>query len=191
MLTMKMHSVCLLALFFSVFALPAAQTGTVTFYSIDLPIKAQFKVAFAPVGRVPFTGWLFDGDKRVAHATRGRFMSFELSTGLHEFTVPYKSTGPGKKPCKSTDCVHLDVESGGHYCFRLSAKDVNVIVVPFMFLDSRIEQVSCQDAFQEAGKYKRIDLKRVEPASRSVLDASPDFPSENGERKKIPSDIQQ
>jgi hypothetical protein len=177
---MKIRPVCILALAFLGFVFPsAAQTGTVTFYSINLSSKKQVKTAVTPVGTVPFTGWLFDGDKRLVHASRGRFMSFQLPAGPHDFTVPYKSKGAGKKPCQPMDCLHLDVESGRHYCVRLSAKDVNPIVVPIMFVDSRIEQVSCQDASQEAGKYKRIDLKRVEPAVRSALDASPDFPREN------------
>jgi hypothetical protein len=77
------------------------------------------------------------------------------------------------------DCLHLNVESGRYYCVRLSAKDVNPIVVPVMFLDSKIEQVSCPEASQEAGKYKRIDLKRVEPTFRSALDASSDFTGVN------------
>ena len=163
------------------FVLPSgAQTGTVTFYSINLSIKKQVKTALAPVGTVPFGGWLFDGnDKRMAHASRGRFMSFQLPAGPHDFWAPYRSKGPGKEPCQPLGCLHLDVESGRHYCVRLSAKDVNPIVVPLMYLHSRIEQVSCQEAFQEAGMYKRIDLKRIEPALRSVLDASPDFPREN------------
>lgn len=180
LLIMKLPPVWLPALAFLGFVFPAcAQTGTVTFYSINLSAKKQVKTALTPVGRVAFTGWLFDGDKRVAHATRGRFMTFQLPAGTHNFTVPYKSTGPGKKPCQPKDCLHLDIESGRHYCVRLSAEDVNPIVVPIMFLDSRIEQVSCPDAFQEAGDYKRIDLKRVEPTFQSALDASPDFPRGN------------
>lgn len=180
MLIMKMRPVCLLALAFLGLVFPSgAQTGTVTFYSIDLSAKKQVKTALAPVGTVAFTGWLFDGDKRLAHATRGRFMSFRLPAGPHDFTVPYKSKGPGRKPCQPMDCLHLDVEIGRHYCVRLSAKDVNPIVVPIMFLDSKIEQVSCQEASQEVGEYQRIDLKRVEPALRPALDASPDFPRKN------------
>jgi hypothetical protein len=179
-LIMKMRPVSVLVLAFLGFVFPSgAQTGTVTFYSINLSAKKQIKTALAPVGTVPFTGWLFDGDKRLAHATRGRFMSFQLPAGSHDFTVPYKSKGPGRKPCQPTDCLQLEVESGRHYCVRLSAKDVNPIIVPIMFVDSRIEQVSCHEASQEAAKYKRIDLKRVEPALRSALDASPEFPPEN------------
>jgi hypothetical protein len=153
-----------------------AQTGTVTFYSIDLSAAKQVQTALSPVGTVAFTGWLFDNSKRVAHATRGRFMTFQLPAGLHNFSVPYKSKGPGKKPCQPMDCLHLDVESGKKYCVRLSAKDVNPIVVPIMFLDSRIEQVSCGVASQEAGKYKRIDLERVEPTFRYALEPAPDYP---------------
>ena len=153
-----------------------AQTGTVTFYSINLSAKKQVETALAPVGTVAFTGWLFDDYKRVAHATRGRFMSFRLPAGPHNFTVPYKSRGPGNKPCQPRDCLHLEVESGQQYCVRLSAKDVNPIVVPIMFLDSRIEQVSCREASLEAGKYKPIAPGRVEPTFRSALDRSPGFP---------------
>jgi hypothetical protein len=177
---MNMRCVCLLAFALSGIVFPAAaQTGTVTFYSINLSAGQQVKVALTPVGTVAFTGWLFDGTERMAHATRGRFMKFQLSAGRHDFTVPYKSKGPGTKACRPLDCLHLNIESGGHYCVRLSARDVNTIVLPFGFLNSRIEQVSCQDAFQEAGKYKLIDLKRVESALKPALDTSPDFPREN------------
>jgi hypothetical protein len=177
---MKTRLFCRLAFVLSGFIVPsAAQTGTVTFYSIDLSAKQQVKVALSPVGTVAFTGWLFDSDKRLVHATRGRFMRFAFSAGPHEFTVPYKAKGPGNKACQPMDCLHLDIESGGNYCVRLSAKDVNAIIVPFGLVDSTIELVSCQAAFQEAGKYKRVDVKRVEPAARSALDASPDFPMVN------------
>jgi hypothetical protein len=115
-LTMKMSPVGLLALAILSFVFPsAAQTGSVTFYSIDLSAKKQVKTALAPVGTVPFTGWLFDGDKRLAHATRGR----------------------------------LDMETGTHYCVRLSAEDVNPVVGPIIFVDSGIDQVPCQEASQD------------------------------------------
>jgi hypothetical protein len=175
-----MRLVCLLLVTFLGFVFPSnAQTGTVTFYSINLSAKKQVKTALAPVGTVAFTGWLFDDDKRVAHATRGRFMRLQFPAGPHDFTVPYKSKGPGQKPCQPMDCLHLEVETGKHYCVRLSAKDVNPIIVPIMFLDSKIERVSCQQASQDASKYQRIDLKRIEPAFRSALDGFPDFPVEN------------
>jgi hypothetical protein len=138
-------------------------------------VKKQVKTALTPVGEVAFTVWVFDGDKKMVHAVRGRFMTFQLPAGSHDFWVPYKSSGPPKKRCTPMDCLHLDIESGNRYCVRLSAKDVNAIVVPFMFLDSRIEQVSCQQAVQEAGGYKRIDLKRVDPAVQAELENSPEF----------------
>lgn len=179
MLIMKMRPVFLTLGFLGSVCPAAAQMGTITFYSIDVSAKKGVEIALTPVGTVAFTGWLFDGDKSLAHATRGRFMTFRIPAGPHNFTVPYKSKGPGKKPCRPVDCLHLDVESGTHYCVRLSARDVNPIVVPIMFLDSRIEQVSCKDAAREAGKYKQLDPKRVDPAVRSALDTSPDFPREN------------
>ena len=150
-----------------------AQTGTVMFYSISLSTLKQVKVATTPIGTVPFTGWLFDGSQRLAHASAGRFMTFHLAAGQHSFTVPYSSCGPGKT------ALLLQIESGGHYCVRLSASDVNPIVVPIAYVDSKIEQVPCGQASQEAKKYKRIDVKRVDVTARNMLDASPTFPEAN------------
>ena len=65
-----------------------AQTGTVTFYSIGMSANEVVKDAVVPVGTAPFTGWLFDGNKRLAHFQRGRFVSFRLAEGEHQFTVP-------------------------------------------------------------------------------------------------------
>jgi hypothetical protein len=150
-----------------------AQTGTVTFYSIGLSPAQQVKVALVPAGAGPFTGWLFDGSQRMAHAQRGRFIAFHLATGEHQFTVPYKSSGPGKT------ALNLTVLGGGYYCVRLTAKYVNWIVAPVSFVDSRIEQVPCQQALKEAGGYKRIDIDRVDPPVRTELDSSVTFPRGN------------
>jgi hypothetical protein len=157
----------------------AAQTGTVTFYSIELSVKQQVKTAVAPVGMASYTGWLFDGDKKMAHAKRGQFMTFHLPAGTHEFVADYSSKGPVKKPCMPPHCLSLEIAGGSHYCVRLSAKDVNTIVVPILVVSSRIEQLPCGEAFQEAGKYKRIELKRVDSAAQTLLDVSPDFPRDN------------
>lgn len=151
-----------------------AQTGTVTFYSIRLSAKQQVEDIVIPVGTVPFTGWFFDGDQRIAHVQGGHFLSFRLAAGEHQFTVPYHSNRPGKT------VLHLKVESEGHYCIRLYAKYVSATVLfPVMYVDSQIEQVSCQQAVKEAGSYKPIDLKRVDPAMRTELEGSPSFPSGN------------
>ena len=137
---MNLHSSYLLPLVLAAIAMPCrAQTGRVTFYSIGLSAKQQVKDAVIPVGTAPFTGWLFDGSQRMMHAQSGRFMTFHLAAGEHQFTVPYHSSGPGKTT------LHLRV-NGGHYCVRLSAKYVNTVVLPFRFLDSQVEQVSCQQA---------------------------------------------
>ncbi|MGD0731296.1 MAG: hypothetical protein ABR956_08525 [Terracidiphilus sp.] len=151
-----------------------AQTGTVTFYSIELSAKGELKDFIVPVGTVPFTGWLFDGDQRLAHAQGGRVMTFRVTAGEHQFTVPYHSNRPGKT------VLHLKVESEGNYCVRLYAKYVGAtVLVPVMYVDSQIEQVSCEQASKEAGSYRPIDLKRVEPAVRPQLNRSPSFPKDN------------
>ncbi len=149
-------------------------TGTVTFYSPGLSTKEALKVTVVPAGTTTFTGWLFDGDQILAHVQRDRIFTFHLAAGEHKFSAPYGSKGPVKTP------LHFTIEPGGHYCFRLSAKyKSGSILVPLAFLHSQIEEVSCQQAQQEAGGYKRIDLKRVDPAVRSELDGSSGFPNEN------------
>ena len=153
-----------------------AQTdkASVTFYSIRHSAKQQLKDAVVPVGTIPFTGWLFDGDQKLAHVQRGRFMTFHLAAGEHRFTVPYHSNRPGTTP------LLLKVESGQHYCFRLSAKYKSAsILLPAAVVDSQIEQVDCQQAQKEAGQYERIDLKRIDPAIRAELETSTSFSIEN------------
>lgn len=147
-----------------------AQTGTVTFYSIRLSAKQEVKAAVVPVGTVPFTGWIFDGNQRLAHAQGGRFMSFHLAAGEHLFTVPYHSNHPGKTT------LHLKIEANDHYCVRLSAKYISgSLLVPVAYVDSQIEEVSCQQALKEAGNFKPIDTKRIDPAVRTELESSTSF----------------
>lgn len=152
-----------------------AQTGTVTFYSLGLSPMQQLKDTVVPVGTAPFTGWLFDGDQKMVHVQGGRFISFELALGIHKFTVPYDSSAPGKT------ALNLTVEAAGHYCVRLSAKYVSgsLLVPAVYFVDSRIEQVSCQQAVKEAGLYKPIKVKRVDPTVRGKLQSSVSFPRDN------------
>jgi hypothetical protein len=95
---MKMRPVCLLALAFLGFVFPTgAQTGTVTFYSIDLSAKKQVKTALTPVGTVAFTGWLFDGDKRVAHATPRTLHEVPASRRTAQFYGTVQIQRPGEK----------------------------------------------------------------------------------------------
>jgi hypothetical protein len=168
----KAHLVFLAATFL---ALPsAAQTGTVTFYSYAPTVKQQLKAVATRVGTGTFTGWLYDGDKRMVHASRGRFMTFQLVSGGHEFSISYKSDLP------SDTSLHLDIEPRGHYCVRLSAKvvalDPGAVVG---IVRGEIEQIACSQAVQDAANYKRIDLKRVDSAFQAELDASLTFPQVN------------
>jgi hypothetical protein len=158
----------LLTVAFFAVAMPCiAQTGTVTFYSIGLSAKQEVKADVIPVGTVSFTGWLFDGDQRLAHFQAGRVVSFRLAAGEHQFTAPYHSSHPGKT------ALHLAVESDGHYCVRLYAKYLSAsVLAPVAYVDSQIDQVSCQQAVKEAESYKPIDLKRVDPAVRTKVERS-------------------
>jgi hypothetical protein len=147
------------------------QTGTVTFYSIQPSAGAQARDAFVPFGQAPFTGLLYDGAQRMAHAARGRFMSFRLPVGEHQFSASYHSLGP------SDPAVRLNVEDGGCYCVRLSANyKSGSIALPVAVVHSVIEQVPCDEALKEAGKYKPLQPNRIDPAVRVESLSSQSFP---------------
>jgi hypothetical protein len=151
----------------------SAQTGTVTFYSYRPSFGQSVKAGLIPPGsRVSFTGWLFDGDKRIVHASQGRFVTLRLTAGGHDFSAKYK--GRPKKPD-----LHLDVDSGHHYCVRLSTKILSPIVAPIAYVDTKVEEISCQNAIEEAGRFQPLDLKRIEPAVRRDVETSATFPREN------------
>lgn len=149
-----------------------AQTGTVIFYTEAYSAK-NAAAAMLPKSQQPFTGWLFDGPQRLAHVRPGRFMAFHLTAGAHSFTVPWHSSRPGK------DTLVINVEDGDQYCVHLYAKMTNFEVIPWESLNSQIEEVPCQLVRQNAAHLKPIEVKRVDPAVRSELDASTIFPSDS------------
>lgn len=149
-----------------------AQAGMVTFYTPSNSVKSA-TAGVLPRSQQPFTGWLFDGSQRLAHVRAGRFMTFRLNPGAHSFTVPYHSNRPGK------DSLVVNVASDGQYCVRLYAKMTNLEVFPLQFLNSQIEEVSCQQAHREAAHLKPLEIKRVDPAVRTELDPATTFPGEN------------
>ena len=153
-----------------------AQTGTVTFYTPGNSVKSE-AASLLPKSQQPFTGWIFDGSQRLAHVRAGRFMSFHLNSGAHTFTVPWRSSGPGK------DNLVVRVEDGGQYCIRLYAKMTNFEVIPYQRLNSQIEEVPCQQAQREAARLKPIEIKRVDPAVRTELDSATTFPGESQEAR--------
>jgi hypothetical protein len=172
---MKWHSFHLLTLALVATALPCcAQTGTVTFYSIEADTARQFADALIPFGKAPFTGLLYDGSQQMAHAHGGRFVTFRLSVGDHEFSASYRSLVPGDPS------LHLNVEDGSHSCVRLSANyKSGSVVMPLAVFHSVIQQVPCSEALQEAGKYRPLEMKRVDATVRMKLESSPTFPEDN------------
>ncbi len=147
-----------------------AQTGTVTFYTPGNSAKSA-AAGLLPKSQQPFTGWLFDGPREVAHIRPGRFMILHLKPGAHSFTVPWHASQPGKEP------LVINVESGGQYCVRLYAKMTNFEAIPYGRLNSQIEEVPCQQAQRESTHMKPIEMKRVDPAVRSEFDPATSFPS--------------
>jgi len=162
----------LVALIAALHAAPCfAQTGTVTFYTPGNSAKTV-ATGFLPKSEQPFTGWLFDGSRRLVHVQPGRFISFRLNPGAHSFTVPWHSARPGK------EALVINVEAGGEYCVRLYAKMTNFEVVPFQWMKSQIEETPCQRAQREAARMKPIEIKRVDPAVRAELDPATSFPGD-------------
>ena len=98
-------------------------------------------------------------------------MSFRIPVGEHQFSASYHSLDPGDP------AVHLNVEDGRYYCVRLSAKyKSGSIAVPVAVIHSVIEQVRCDEALKEAGTYRPLQAKRVDPAVRMELLSSQSFP---------------
>src|SRR5581483_6989758 len=114
-----------------------AQTGAVTFYSPGISVKSEGAV-FLPKSRQPFSGWLVDGQQRLARLRHGRFVTFHLNAGTHSFTTS-GPTGPGKEP------LVIDVKDGGQYCSRLFAKMTDLQV--YARWENQIEDVPCQRAY--------------------------------------------
>lgn len=168
-----MKAFLLVALIAAIYATPCLpQTGTVIFYTPGNTVKST-AAGVLPRSQQPFTGWLFDGPQRLAHVHAGRFMTFHLNSGVHSFTVPWHSKGPGK------DSLVINVEDGRHYCVRLYAEMTNLEPIPFQWLNSKIEEVPCQQAQREAMHMKPIDIKRIDPAVRAELDPATTFPSDS------------
>ncbi len=156
-------------------ALPCwAQSGTVTFYFAQPGFGQEVADGVLPFGKVPFTGFLYDGSQRMAHARAGRFVVFRLAVGEHDFSASYRSLDPGDP------AVHLVLADGDSYCVRLSATSkTGSPLIPLGIAHSVIEQVPCDQALKEAGKYKPLELKRIDPAANGKRVSSPSFPKLN------------
>jgi hypothetical protein len=159
--------ISLIAIFFGSSCL--AQTGTVTFYSKSISGKSEAAV-FLPKSQQPFSGWLSDGQERLAHLQHGRFATFHLNPGPHSFTV-LGPTGPGKVP------LVLNIKDGGEYCVRLFAKMANLEI--YGQWENQIEEVPCRQAVSEGAHLKPIRGKDVDPSASDKFDPRTTFPSAN------------
>lgn len=153
-------------------ALPCcAQFGTVAFYFAQPGMGREIADGVLPAGTVSFTGFLYDGSQRMAQARGGRFVIFRLPVGEHQFSASYRSLAPGDP------VVHVDLVDGESYCVRLSATyKSGSPLFPIGVAHSVIQQVPCEQALKEAGKYKPLELKRIEPAASSEMVNSGTFP---------------
>jgi len=172
---MQLRTLLLFNIAFVMLALPCcAQTGTVTFYFAQPGLGQEVADGVLPVGKVPFTGFLYDGSQRMAHARGGRFVTFRLPVGEHQFSASYRSLDPGDP------AVPLNLADGGSYCVRLSATQKSGSpLIPLGVAHSVIKQVPCDQALKEAGKYKPLELKRIDPAASIKMVSSRTFPKFN------------
>jgi hypothetical protein len=172
---MHLRTLFLFTVAFVTFAIPCfAQTGTVTFYFAQPGIGQEIADGVLPFGKVSFTGFLYDGSQRMARARGGRFVIFRLPVGEHQFSASYRSLDPGDP------AVHLNLADGGSYCVRLSATyKSGSPLIPLGVAHSVIEQVPCDQALKQAGNYKPLELKRIDPAAHEKMVSSRTFPKVN------------
>ena len=101
-------------------------------------------------------------------------MIFRLPVGEHQFSASYRSLDPGDP------ALHLNLADGGSYCVRLSATyKSGSPFIPLGVAHSVIEQVPCDQALKEAGKYKPLELKRIDPSANVKMVSSRTFPKFN------------
>jgi len=67
-----------------------AQTGAVTFYSIQPRVARQIADQVILSGKAPFVGLLYDGNQLMAHTRGGRFATFLLPVGEHQLSASYR-----------------------------------------------------------------------------------------------------
>jgi hypothetical protein len=168
-------ALCLLTLAILLPPCCLSQAGIVTFYSSNNPIKDQLKEPVTLSGQYPaFQGYLFDGEERLAHLSRGRFLTLRLPPGPHTFSAVYNSKKPGKA------IVEINIQSREHYCVRLSTEYKNPAgpLLPVSLVNGQIEQVDCQQALKEAEKTKPLQVDRIDATTRDKLETSTAFPQD-------------
>jgi hypothetical protein len=140
-----------------------AQKATVTFCSPPEKIAHQALDAVAVDGSMPFFGNLFDGDHRLAHLSRGNFVSFELPAGQHVFS------GTTKDHASKQYTLTLDVKTGGQYFVRLMSKSHSAIVVPVLFVEPQLESVACSTAVNENARSQPLEAKHVSKDAQALV----------------------
>jgi hypothetical protein len=149
-----------------ILALPAlGQDAIVTFYSVGSLLKADAKQAVTAKGKMPFVGWIFDGDHRLAYLQGARFMTLQLPAGQHTFAGGLHS----KHVAKNSSLV-MRLEPGQHYCIRLGLEYENFVLVETH--KGTLDPVDCVPAKAEARDSRPLDLKSVEERARNLLVSS-------------------
>jgi len=162
---------CILVPMAAAFAAPDA---TVTFYSTGSLFHAALKAGatLGYPGKAPFTGFVFDGDRRLGLMQPGRFMTLHLPPGPHTFApATMRST---KRHSEKTQ-LPVTLEPGKQYFVRLNQtiRGFYVVQIPIQ----HFEQVDCETAREEASGTEPIKAKRVEKDVRGSLENVAYFPS--------------
>lgn len=147
-----------------IFLAPPAlgQNANVTFYSTGSLLKADAKQTLTVKGEMPFIGWIFDGDRRLAYLQGARFMTVQLQAGQHTFAA-----GLDSKHAAKNSSLAMQLEAGQHYCIRLGLAYQNFVLVATH--KGTVDPMDCGPAKAEARDSKPLDLKSVEKAAQSFL----------------------
>lgn len=147
------------------------QDATVTFYSMGSTGKTGLKVGvtLGVPGKMPFAGWVFDGDHKLARLQPGHFMTLHLASGEHVFSGTFNSKHPA-----ANALLPLTLAADQHYFVRLTGEHNGILVV--LTYKGFIQQVDCETARQEASGAEPIKANRVEKDVRDSLADVAHFP---------------
>ena len=141
--------------------LAVAQKATVTFYSPPDPLSHQVKEGVSWWGTSPFRGFIFNGNKQLAHLSAGNFITFEFPVGKYVF-----SATPHKSPTDKYT-INIEANAGEHYYVRLVMKWKGVS--PVYFVDPQLETVDCATATKESIGTSPLEAEHVSKDSQTFV----------------------
>ncbi len=139
----------------------AAQKAAVTFYSPPDPFSHQLKEGATWWGTSPLRGYVFDGDRQLAHFVAGKFITFELPTGQHLFSGTIRKDHPNEN-----HPLVIEAKDGDHYFVRLTMRwKGNILYV----VNPQLETVDCSTAIKENAGSHALELKHISKDAQTLI----------------------